>query len=69
MRSRSFLICAGFRAGGVVKQASSKPFIVVLWIAPTPCRAAAEEWIASKASFLNLRLAVVANLHPVLISY
>jgi hypothetical protein len=37
-----------------VRQASSKPFIVVLSIAPTLCKAVAEEWIASKASLLNL---------------
>ena len=60
---RSFLICPG----GVVRQNSSNLFIVVLSIAPTLQRADADEWIASKASLLNLRLVAIANVHPVLI--
>ena len=40
--------------------------MVVLPIAPTLYIAEAEEWIASKASLLNLRLVAIANLHPIL---
>jgi hypothetical protein len=39
--------------------------MVILSIAPTSYIAEAEEWIASKASLLNLPLAAIANLHPI----
>src|ERR1700693_3920378 len=64
-RCRNFLICAGFNTGGDVRQEASNLRMVVLSIAPTLYIAEAEEWIASKASLLNLPLAVMANLHPI----
>ena len=48
--------------GVTARQVSSKSRIVALSIAPTLNIAEADEWIASKASLLNLRLAVMANL-------
>jgi hypothetical protein len=48
-----------------VRQEASNFRMVVLSIAPTLYIAEAEEWIASKASLLNLRLPVIANLHPI----
>jgi hypothetical protein len=41
--------------------------MVVLSIAPTLYIAEAEEWIASKASLLNLRFVGIADLHPIFI--
>lgn len=46
---------------GVAKQDASKLRIVALSIAPTLYIAEAEEWIASNASLLNLRLIAIAN--------
>jgi hypothetical protein len=43
------------------KQDASKLRIVALSIAPTLYIAEAEEWIASNASLLNLRLVAIAN--------
>ncbi len=61
------MICAGFKMGGAARQDLSKPFIVVLSIAPAFCNAVADEWIASNASLLNLRLGAIANLRPILV--
>ncbi len=48
------------------RQVSSKSRIVVLSIAPTLNSAEADEWMASKASLSNLRLAGMATKHSTL---
>jgi hypothetical protein len=59
------LFYAGLNTGSDVRQEASNFRMVVLSIAPTLYITEAEEWIASKASLLNLRLTAIANLHPI----
>ena len=56
--SRIRLICFGRKLSGTARQDVSKCRIVALSSAPTLSIAEAEEWIASKASLLNLRFVV-----------
>src|ERR1035437_9129586 len=42
--------------------------MVALSMAPTRYIAEADEWIASNASLLNLRLVAMANLHPIMVA-
>src|SRR5664280_967987 len=70
--SRIRLICAGAKLSGTARQDASKCRIVALSSAPTLNIAEAEEWIASKASLLNLRFVVmafslIADLKPILL--
>ncbi len=66
--SRIILICVGARVDGTARQDSSNWRIVVWSMAPTFCNAAAEAWIAAKASLLNFCFVVMANLHKVSIN-
>ena len=52
----------GAKVDGTTKQDSSNWRIVVWSIAPTFCKAAAEAWMAAKASLLNFFFVVMANL-------
>ena len=54
--TRIRLICSGAKLSGTARQDASKCRIVALSSAPTLNIVEAEEWIASKASLLNLRL-------------
>src|ERR1700723_482308 len=53
-------------AGVTARQVSSKSRMVALSILPARSMPATALWIASKASLLNLRVAVIANFHPFL---
>jgi hypothetical protein len=61
------LISLGASVDGTVRQDSSNWRIVVWSMAPTLCKAAADAWMAAKASLLNFFFVVMANLHKVFI--
>lgn len=56
---------AGAMTGGAAKQDSSKSRMVALSIARTLSMADADEWMASKASLLNLCLVAMTNLRKI----
>lgn len=59
LASRMRLICAGSIPTGTARWRASKSRIVALSSAPTLWSAAADEWIASETSLLNLRFAAI----------